>query len=339
MTHRRNAKLPTALVIGATGGIGGETAKALVRRGWRVRALTRDRDAARHKARWIGAVEWVVGDAMHEADMAAAAQGAAVIVHGANPPKYRNWRGLALPMLANAIAAARSSGARLVLPGNIYNFGPDAWPVLAESSPQTPETRKGAVRVEMENLLAAAADDGVRGMVVRAGDYFGPNQPASWVRDVMISPGKPVTSITYPGAHDVGHAWAYLPDVAEAMVRLIEIEGELPEFDVFHFAGHWLEDGVEMARALARVAGVPDARIRRLPWALLRLASPFSPLLREILEMRYLWQVPVRLDNAKLVARIGAEPHTPLDAALRDTLDPLGCLPQANAKVAHIAQF
>lgn len=35
-----------ALVIGATGGIGGEAAAALLRRGWQVIGLNRDPDAA-----------------------------------------------------------------------------------------------------------------------------------------------------------------------------------------------------------------------------------------------------------------------------------------------------
>ena len=33
--------MKTALVLGATGGVGGETARALLRRGWKVRALAR----------------------------------------------------------------------------------------------------------------------------------------------------------------------------------------------------------------------------------------------------------------------------------------------------------
>ena len=40
-------------------------------------------------------------------------------------------------MLRNAIAAARLSGARLIFPGNVYNYGADAWPVVGETSPQT----------------------------------------------------------------------------------------------------------------------------------------------------------------------------------------------------------
>ena len=42
--------------------------------------------------------------------------------------------------------------------------------------------------------------------------------------------------------------------------------------------------------------------------------------------MRYLWQVPVRMDNVKLQALLGQEPLTPLDLAVAATLQGLGCL-------------
>src|SRR5262245_37828944 len=88
----------TALIIGATGGIGGETARALLAHGWTVRALARDPEAAARTSGWIGDVTWLRGDAMNPADVIAAAAGAEVIVHAANPLAYRNWSGLALPM-------------------------------------------------------------------------------------------------------------------------------------------------------------------------------------------------------------------------------------------------
>lgn len=314
------------LVIGATGGAGGETAKAFRKAGWRVRALHRDPDAARVKAAWVGPVQWVAGDAMSETDMVAAAQGADVIVHAANPPNYRNWRGLAVPMLANAIAAARASGARLVLTGNVYNFGPDAGPLVGEDAPQHPSTRKGAVRVEMEEMLARAAEAGVRSLVLRAGDFFGPHHAASWFSSVMVKPGRPVRSVTYPGREGIGHAWAYLPDLAATIVQLSRIEQRLADCEVIHFGGHWLEDGMEMTRAIKRVTNMPDLPVRRMPWFVVRLAAPFVPFLREVAEMRYLWQVPLRLDNAKLLSLLEREPHTPLDEAVGDTLAGLGCV-------------
>jgi hypothetical protein len=67
-----------------------------------------------------------------------------------------------------------------------------------------------------------------------------------------------------------------------------------------------------------------------MPWWLLRLLSPVVPLFREMIEMRYLWEVPVRMGNEPLVAALGIEPHTPLDEAVRRTLIGLGCLSSKN---------
>jgi nucleoside-diphosphate-sugar epimerase len=98
-------------------------------------------------------------------------------------------------------------------------------------------------------------------------------------------------------------------------------------FEVFHFAGHFDADGTQMVRAIRKTVRQPSLPVRRFPWAFLVVASPFVALFREISEMRYLWREPIRLDNARLVAALGSEPHTPLDRAVAATLESLGCLP------------
>ena len=66
--------------------------------------------------------------------------------------------------------------------------------------------------------------------------------------------------------------------------------------------------------------------VRTFPWALVALLSPFVALFGEMQEMRYLWREPLRLDNAKLLAVLGHEPHTSLDMAVKTTLKQLHCL-------------
>jgi len=320
----------TALVLGATGGVGGEMARALVAHGWTVRALGR-RPFTAEQAASLPGVQWVKGDAMDGPSVRAAAQGAQVIVHAVNPPGYRNWAGLVLPMIDNTIdAATAAGGARIVLPGTIYNFGPDAFPVLTERSPQHPATRKGRIRVELERRLERAAGIGVRSLVVRCGDFFGPRPGNNWFSQGLVTPGKPVRSVQYPGPLSVGHAWAYLPDVGETTARLLDMDADLADFAVFHMRGHWFERGEEMIDAIARVSGVSRMPVRQIPWPLMSLVAPFNETVREMIEMRYLWRAPLRLDNSRLVSLLGAEPHTPLDVAVRASLAGQGSLPVQN---------
>jgi len=315
------------LVLGATGGIGGEVARQMRAAGWEVCALTRDVDKARREN---AGFSWIKGDALNRQEVLAAAHGCAVIVHAVNPPGYRNWAELVMPMIDNTVAAAIAEGATIVLPGTVYNFGPDAFPVLHEDSPQNPQTRKGAIRVQLEQRLQQASRQGARVLIVRAGDFFGARVANNWFAQGLVKPGKPVHAVSYPGAPGVAHQWAYLPDVARTMLELIERRASLDAFARFHMAGHVDTDGTQMTRAIQRVVlrrTGHQPRVGRFPWWLMKLIAPFVVTVREMLEMRYLWQTPLLLDNRRLVAALGQEPHTPLEQAVEATLADLGCLP------------
>ena len=315
----------TALIVGMTGGIGGAIARLLLQRGWQLRTINRNAVQASQKHPEFEMVDWRQGDAMNRDDVVEAAQGASIIVHAVNPAGYKNWETLVLPMFENTIAAAEASGARIVLPGTVYNFGPDAFPLIGEAAPQNPETRKGKIRVEMEQRLEDAAKRGVKGLIVRAGDFFGPKAGNNWFGGALVRPGKPVRSVWNPGKPGIGHTWAYLPDLAETMVRLVERQDQLATFDRFHFGGHWI-DNSEMPAAIGRAVGRPDLSVRSFPWWAVGLARPVVGLARELWEMRYLWNRPLQLDNRKLLEFLGDEPHTPLDQAVRETLEGLDCV-------------
>jgi nucleoside-diphosphate-sugar epimerase len=245
-------------VQGAGGGVGGEVARRLKARGWKARTLNRnlggpspDKESSFARVR---------GDAMSAADVAAAAEDASVITHAVNPPGYRNWGKLVLPMLDNTISAARATDARIVLPGTVYNFGPDAFPELHETSSQHPATVKGSIRVEMERRLRAAADAGTPVLIVRAGDFFGPKAANNWFSQGLVQAGKPITAATYPGKRGIGHQWAYLADVAETMVQLLDKSDVLEDFAVFQMEGRWDADGTQMIAAIRTAAGNPASR-------------------------------------------------------------------------------
>ena len=283
----------------------------------------------------------VAGDAM---DVRAAwprpQRSASLIVHAVNPPGYRDWQTLVLPMLESTIAAARASGARILLPGTVYNYGPDV-PRLdprgrrrgaAPDHPQGQDSRSDGKRACARSRTRASCSLVVR-QAISSGRIAGNNW---FAQGIGRAPGRVPSSIAYPGTRGVGHQWAYLPDVAETMARLVEREDALDAFETFHMDGHWDGDGTMMTGAIQRVYGESASKLGRFPWWLIRLAQPFVPMFREIMEMRYLWQVPLRLSNARLVALLGNEPHTPLDRAVQATLAGQGCLPGGSAGVQGV---
>ncbi|PRD57619.1 NAD(P)H-binding protein [Phyllobacterium myrsinacearum] len=318
----RSTEQKMALVLGATGGIGGAVARNLLKRGWHIKALTRDLAKA---AKVQGDFEWIAGDALNPLDVSRAAEGVCLIVHAVNPPGYRDWEKLVVPMLDNTIAAARQVGARVLLPGTVYNFGPDAFPVLDEDSPQHPLTRKGGLRVMMEQRLKDASASGLDVLIVRAGDFFGPKAANNWFSQGLVAPGKPVSLVNNPSRRGIGHQWAFLPDVAETMAQLVERAGSLPRFAVYHMEGFWDADGMQMAAAIRRVVGRP-VKVRSFPWWIVPIMAPFNAFMHELKEMRYLWKQPLRMTNTRLTGTLGAEPRTPIDEAVRQTLSDLGCL-------------
>ncbi len=303
------------LVLGLTGALGAAVGMALAGRGWTVRTLTRRPPADRPAFPF--AVDWREGDALDAGTVAAASKGAGIIVHGVNPPGYRRWREDGLPMLANTIAAAKAQHATILFPANVYVFSAASPAIVDEEAPRAPTTRKGRVRLEMEQMLeqATSVQDGARAIVVRAGDFFGPGAEHSWFGRAVAKGGRRTKIIRTLAPAGVGHAWAFVPDLAETFARLVDRRAELPAFALVHFAGHFDATGRDLAEAVRRAIGDPALPIRPFPWIAIRLAAPFVRLFAEVSEMTWLWTTSLALDNRRLVQLLGDEPHTPLDQA------------------------
>lgn len=318
----------TALILGAAGRIGQVLASTFAEAGWTVLAQARKPLPAALAGH--ARVRPVRCDATDVAALGAAAQGATVIVNALNPV-YTEWDRLALPLADAALAVARASGAMLMLPGNVYNFGCEMPPLLTPATAERGDTPKARIRIELEARLAAAATEGVDSVVIRAGDFFGGPGTGTWF-DMAIASKLDKGRFIYPGNPGVNHAWAYLPDLAQVFVRVAAQRAQLRGHHRLHFAGHTLT-GNDLKAAAEIVAG-RTLRIGNLPWGIIQLLAPFKPMWRELLVMRYLWERPHALDDAALRSLIGAVPQTPLPVALRCALADLKITLPARALAA-----
>ncbi|MFI9366891.1 NAD-dependent epimerase/dehydratase family protein [Kitasatospora sp. NPDC053057] len=301
------------LVVGH-GPAGAATARLLAEQGHHVRVVTR---TGRPAGPAVEGVEHLALDASDPARLAQAARGA-VAIHGCAAPPLPQWAGK-WPALASALcAAAEDSGAVLVMLGNLYGYGPIEGP-MTEDLPLAATGPKGRVRAAAWEQARALHEAGrIRAVEVRASDFFGPGVTdgghlASRAMPNLLK-GRPIAVLGDP---DTPHSWTYLPDVARAMAELATEERAWGR--AWHVPTAPALPVRTMAERLAAEAGTGPVAVRRLSPVLLGVAGLFSPLLRELREVRYQFDRPFAMDSSAYEAAFTAR-ATPLEEQLAATV-------------------
>ncbi|MDO8550955.1 MAG: NAD-dependent epimerase/dehydratase family protein, partial [Ignavibacteria bacterium] len=163
------------LVLGATGSLGSAVVKALVESKENSKAFARSREKAEQYFKgYENKIEIVAGNAANEKDVLKASANADNIYYCIHIP-YPRWEKEARELFSVSINAAINSNAKLIFPGNVYVYGlPDYNPV-DEKHPWKAHTKKGRIRIDMENMLKESKEKrGLKYSVVRMPDFYGP---------------------------------------------------------------------------------------------------------------------------------------------------------------------
>jgi nucleoside-diphosphate-sugar epimerase len=280
----------TVLILGASGKIGLHSVQAFSRAGWTVRTYKRG------------------------TDMTAAAMGADVIVNGLNPPNYHDWDTIIPQITQQVIAAAKASGATVIIPGNVYNFGVQAGP-WTEKTPQVPVCRKGVIRKVMEETFRRS---GVQTIVLRAVTFIDPDGNGDVLKTVHMKSAKQ-GKITALGRPNAQHAWTYVPDWARAAVALSEKRDALGQYEDIPMPDLAMSIE-ELADLIAQVSGKP-MKVVAFPWWIMRITAPVWELARELVEMRYLWNHDHALGGTRLANVLPDFQSTPLASIARTLAD------------------
>ncbi|HEX9159567.1 MAG TPA: NAD-dependent epimerase/dehydratase family protein [Rhizomicrobium sp.] len=226
------------------------------------------------------------------------------------------WRDAWPRAMANFVAACKATGARMVFIDNLYMYGPQTAP-LVETMPLANTGWKPAARSTATRIwMAAAAAGEVRIAALRAPDFYGPAVGNSYLGDTSIgklAQGKPAVFI---GSPDVLHDYAYVPDIARAAMTLLASPDS-----AFGQAWHVPCAPTRTTRDILKIAA--DAlgvklRISAMPAWMLGASGMFSPFLRELVEMRFQWDRPYRVDAAKFANAFWSD-ATALETGVRDT--------------------
>ncbi len=241
------------------------------------------------------------------------------MIYSCAAPPYHRWASDWPPLAASICEAAEATGAVLVMLGNLYGYGPVDGP-LTEELPLAATGPKGRVRATVWEQARQLHDQGrVRAVEVRASDFFGPGVTDGGHLAARVVPrvlrGKPVSTLGDP---DVPHSWTYLPDVARA---LVEVAGEERAWGrAWHVPTEPALSVREMVNRLAAQSGTEQVAVRRLPSAVLGVASLFSPLIRELKELRYQFDRSFVVDSRAYEAEFAVR-ATPVERQIEETVD------------------
>ncbi|EPX77504.1 Rossmann-fold NAD(P)-binding domain-containing protein [Litoreibacter arenae] len=255
-----------------------------------------------------------------------AAWGADVIVNAWNPA-YPDWARQVPELTRKVIDTAKDTGATVLIPGNLYNYGAGMPSELRETTPHQPTGPLGQIRVDMERAYREA---GVRTIILRAGDYIDTTASGNWY-DKIITAKLDKGIVTYPGDLDIPHAWAFLHDVADAAVMLCKQAQDLPKFFEVNFPGYTLT-ARELHHELEKATERPMS-LRQMSWWPMHLAKPFWPLAKPLLQMSYLWNTPHSVVSERFSELLPDFEPTPLleaiSASLPDDINPNRIMPRA----------
>ena len=294
-------------VLGINGRIGNHTAKSFAAAGWEVTGFGRSN---RHP---IEGVRFAAGNSDSVADMRAAIGDSSVVVNALNP-LYDEWdKGRMEAMHARVVEAMGKDGKTMLFVGNIYNYGPNNR-IVTPDLPQQGTSGKALIRQRTEAMLAEAAARGdIQVLILRAGDFYGPDSQGDWFDQAMLrEAGK--GKLALMGDRGVGHSWAYLPDLGRAFEKLGWHRKEFGAFENFHFAGNFVTPE-QMGAAITKAAPVP-LKVSFFPRFVLGLMGLINSQMREVYKMRYLWEHPMELRDARLDTILGAGFGTPFDKAV-----------------------
>jgi nucleoside-diphosphate-sugar epimerase len=301
------------LVLGSTGSLGSAVVNELTSSGKPVRALVRDPAKARKVFADPDRVDLVEGSV----------EDVQTLFHNCVNAPYPQWS--TLPAIHGRITdAAGRAKARMVFPGNVYIYGHTGAEKVREDHPRNPCSRKGRLRLQLEDTFMRLSHDGaVPCVIVRFPDFYGPS--AASIADGIFRSALGNKRARWYGRLDAVHEFIFTSDAARAMVIASgrpDAAGQ--DFNVPGPDPIRVRDWIDI---VFRQAGFEPKMTGTSP-VFVRLAGLFNPIAREFAEMQYLTEEPLILDGSKFSSFFGTKyPARSYEDGIRETLNWLRTVP------------
>jgi nucleoside-diphosphate-sugar epimerase len=310
---KRGFNMKKAMVVGASGGMGYALVTELVNRGIEVVAFARGKEKLIGLFGEVDLVTVRTGDAEVKDQLIDAGKGCDVIFHAMNLP-YQDWKEKLAVITGNVILAAQKNGASLAVVDNIYSYGRSGGNRLTEDIVKHPHTRKGKLRLEMEQMIMQSA---VPAFICHFPDFYGPNATNTYIHftlEQILNKRK----AGFVGPRNVQREFMYTKDGAKNMVELAcstEAYGHrwnVPA--VAPITGHELE------KLLKNHLG-SEKQLYYISKPMFAIFALFAgKKMREALEMQYINSEPTILSGEKLERFMGEVKGTPYEQGIEETI-------------------
>ena len=297
-----------AVVLGA-GPVGEALVQRLLADGVETRVATRSGRAS------VPSDIEVVAANISDPQQAIRACADADIVYSCVGLSYQGWPEQWPPMMAGMLDGAAEAGARFVFMDNCYMYGPVSVP-MTEDLPLTNYGNKPATRSKITRMWQEAHEAGrVEAASVRASDFYGPGVTQAALGDPSLGRLARGKSAQVFGDPDLPHSFAYVPDIARALISVGHADDAMGQaWNVPNAPDMTVRQVLQM---FADVFGQP-LKIQTLPKPLMSVLGLFNADIKELKEMLYQWERPFHVDGSKFAARFWSD-VTPWDTGVTET--------------------
>ncbi|HEX8806818.1 MAG TPA: NAD(P)H-binding protein [Candidatus Aquilonibacter sp.] len=309
--------MSTYALFGATGATGATISQALEAAGLSYRVVGRDRVSLESEFGARPHAEIATWNPADPASVQAAASGIDTIFYLVGVP-YNHFE-LHPQLMRAALDGAIAAGVRrIVLLSPIYSYGRPQLATVSETHPRNPQTFKGKMRKEQEDLvLDAHASGRIQATVLRLPDFYEGDPQKSLVGDIFVAALKHRYAMAI-GPIDRPHQYAYVPDIGPLALALAR--EDLAYGHAWNFAGSGTITQREFATKVFAAAGAGKPKLFVFNSFMLRIVGLFDPIMRELAEMNYLQSDPVLLDDSALRALMPNLHVTSYDDGIAQTL-------------------
>jgi len=306
-------------IFGAAGAIGLSVAPELERLGVPFRVVGRSKEKLERAFGGFPHAEVFAADLSDSRSAGAAARGVDTILYCVGLP-YPSHN-LHPVLMRTTVEAAKAVGVRrLALVSSVYPYGVPRASRVDETHPREPNTVKGRYRKEQEDVVLEAHRSGaLQTLILRLPDFYGPHAELSLAHQVFSAAVAGKTA-NWPGVVNTAHEFVFVPDVGPVLAEMASRDDCYGE--AWHYGGPGAINTLDFITRVYRAVGLAP-KYRAVGRGMLKIVGWFDPTVRELVEMLYLQETPVILDDSKLDRKLGGLRKTSYDEGIRRTVDGL----------------